>query len=70
MLAKKEGKNFDYRENYRDELESYCFVFRGAMALATQERGPLIGKLPLEALAVLGHHKRIDPSLDSFHREI
>jgi CRISPR-associated endonuclease/helicase Cas3 len=69
MLAKREGKCFDYRENYRHELESYCFVFRGAMALTSQEGEPLIGKLPLEALAVLGHHKRIDPSLDSFHRE-
>jgi CRISPR-associated helicase Cas3/CRISPR-associated endonuclease Cas3-HD len=69
MRAKREGRNFDCRENYRHELESYCFVFRGAMALATQEGEPLIGKLPLEALAVLGHHKRIDPSLDSFHRE-
>jgi CRISPR-associated endonuclease/helicase Cas3 len=69
MLAKRAGKCFDYRENYRHELESYCFVFRGALALASQEGGPLIGKLPLEALAVLGHHKRIDPSLDSFHRE-
>ena len=69
MRAKKEGKSFDYRENYRHELESYCFAFRGARALDSQEGGPLIGKLPLEALAVLGHHKRIDPSLDSFHRE-
>jgi CRISPR-associated endonuclease/helicase Cas3 len=69
MLAKREGRNFDFRENYRHELESYCFVFRGTMALATQEGGPLFGKLPLEALAVLGHHKNIDPSLDSFHRE-
>ena len=54
MQAKKEGKSFDYRENYRHELESYCFVFRGAMALATQESGQLIGKLPLESLAVPG----------------
>ena len=69
MNAKREGQSFDYRENYRHELESFCFVFRGAMALASQEGGSLIGKLPLEALAVLGHHKRIDPSLDSFHRE-
>jgi CRISPR-associated endonuclease/helicase Cas3 len=69
MLAKQAGKSFDYRENYRHELESFSFTFRGAMALSSQEGGPLLGKVPLEALAVLGHHKRIDPSLDSFHRE-
>ena len=69
MRAKREGRSFDYRENYRHELESYCFIFRGARALATQEGGSLVGNLPLEALAVLGHHKKVDPSLDSFHRE-
>ncbi|MCK9630746.1 MAG: CRISPR-associated helicase Cas3' [Methanoregula sp.] len=69
MNAKRDGRNFDYKENYRHELESYCYVFRGAMALSSQEGNNLVGKIPLEALAVLGHHKRIDPSLDSFHRE-
>ncbi len=69
MKAKRDGRNFDYRENYRHELESYSYVFRGAMALASQEGSNLSGKIPLESLAVLGHHKRIDPSLDSFHRE-
>jgi CRISPR-associated endonuclease/helicase Cas3 len=67
--AKRDGRSFDYRENYRHELESYSYVFRGAMALATQEGKNLAGKIPVEALAVLGHHKRIDPTLDSFHRE-
>lgn len=69
MRAKREARSFDYQENYRHELESYCYVFRGAMALATQEGFTLAGKIPIEPLAVLGHHKRIDPSLASFHRE-
>jgi CRISPR-associated endonuclease/helicase Cas3 len=69
MNAKRDGRSFDYRENYRHELESYSYVFRGAMKLASQEGSNLVGKIPLEALAVLGHHKRIDPTLDSFHRE-
>jgi CRISPR-associated endonuclease/helicase Cas3 len=69
MNAKRDGRSFDYRENYRHELESYSYVFRGAMALASQEGSNLVGKIPLEALAVLGHHKRINPTLDSFHRE-
>jgi CRISPR-associated endonuclease/helicase Cas3 len=69
MKAIQQGRRFDYRENYRHELESFCFVMRGAVALSALEGGLLPGKLPLEALAVLGHHKRIDPSLDSFHRE-
>jgi CRISPR-associated endonuclease/helicase Cas3 len=69
MNAKRDGRIFDYSENYRHELESYSYVFRGAMALASQEGSNLVGKIPLEALAVLAHHKRIDPTLDSFHRE-
>lgn len=69
MNAKRDGRSFDYRENYRHELESYSYVFRGAIKLASQEGNNLVGKIPVEALAVLGHHKRIDPSLDSFHRE-
>lgn len=69
MRAKREGRSFDYQENYRHELESYCYVLWGAMALAKQEGTTLSGKIPIEALAVLGHHKRIDPSLASFHRE-
>jgi CRISPR-associated endonuclease/helicase Cas3 len=69
MKAKRDGKSFDFHENYRHELESYSFVFRGAMELASQEGTNLVGKIPLEALAVLAHHKRIDPTLDSFHRE-
>lgn len=69
MNAKRDGRSFDYRENYRHELESYCYVFRGAMALASQEGTGLVGKIPVESLAVLGHHKRIDTSLASFHRE-
>jgi len=69
MKAIQQGQKFDYRENYRHELESFCFVMRGAIGLSAQEGGSLPGKLPFEALAVLGHHKRIDPSLDSFHRE-
>lgn len=69
MRAKQEGRRFDYQENFRHELESFSYVFRGAMALATHEGNSLAGKIPVEALAVLGHHKRIDPSLASFHRE-
>jgi CRISPR-associated endonuclease/helicase Cas3 len=69
MRAKREARSFDYQENFRHELESYCYVFRGAIALASQERNTLSGKIPVEALAVLGHHKRIDTSLSSFHRE-
>ena len=69
MDAKQKGLGFDYRENYRHELESFSFVFRGAMALSSQEGGTLLGEIPLEALAVLGNHKRIDPSLESFHLE-
>jgi len=68
MQAKRKGERFNKRENYRHELVSFPFALLGGLALFKQE-GPLIGKLPIEALAILGHHKKIDPILQSFSRE-
>ncbi len=68
MVAKQNGEHFDYRENYRHELVSFMYSVYGSAAL-TQQEGPLVGKLPLEALAVLGHHKAINPSMSFFEKE-
>jgi CRISPR-associated endonuclease/helicase Cas3 len=68
MVAKQKGEHFDYRENYRHELVSFMYAAYGSAVLMQQE-GPLVGKLPLEALAVLGHHKAINPSMSFFEKE-
>lgn len=68
MFAKQKGEHFDYRENYRHELVSFIYAIYGSTVL-TQQEGPLIGKLPLEALAVLGHHKAINPNMRFFEKE-
>jgi len=68
MNAKQKGEHFNYHENYRHELVSFMYAVYGSAAL-TQQEGPLIGKLPIEALAVLGHHKAINPSMSFFEKE-
>nr|WP_320162283.1 CRISPR-associated helicase Cas3' [uncultured Methanoregula sp.] len=68
MKAKREGRFFDYQENFRHELASFRYAVIAGANLSTCE-GHLIGKIPLEALVILGHHKKINTSLDSFSRE-
>ncbi|KKG08113.1 CRISPR-associated helicase/endonuclease Cas3 [Methanosarcina mazei] len=68
MIAKQKGDRFDYRENYRHELVSFIYAVYGSYFLKEQE-GHLVGKLPIEALAVLGHHKAINPNMSSFEKE-
>lgn len=68
MIAKQKGEHFDYRENYRHELVSFLYVVYCSAALIRHE-GQLVGKLPLEALAVLGHHKAINPNMRFFEKE-
>ena len=68
MIAKRNQEHFDYRENYRHELVSFLYTIYGCVALYQQE-GTLVGKLPIEALAVLGHHKAINPNMSFFEKE-
>lgn len=68
MVAKQTGDHFDYRENYRHELVSFIYVVYGSAALMRQD-GLLVGKIPIEALAVLGHHKAINPNMSFFEKE-
>jgi CRISPR-associated endonuclease/helicase Cas3 len=68
MAAKQKGNHFNYSENYRHELVSFIYAVYGSAALM-QKEGLLIGKLPIEALAVLGHHKAINPNMSFFEKE-
>lgn len=68
MFTKQKGEHFDYHENYRHELVSFMYAVYGSSAL-TQQEGRLVGKLPIEALAVLGHHKAINPNMSFFEKE-
>ncbi len=69
IVAKQKGEHFDYRKNYRHELVSFLYAIAGNIALSKQEHGQLIGNIPLEAMAILGHHKKMNPTMDSFDRE-
>jgi CRISPR-associated endonuclease/helicase Cas3 len=67
MVTTQKGERFDYRKNYRHELVSFLYAINGSFALKNQEQ--LVGKLPLDALAVLGHHKAINPNMIFFEKE-
>lgn len=69
IVAKQKGEHFDYRKNYRHELVSFLYAIAGNLALSKQEHGQLIGNIPLEAMAILGHHKKMNPTMESFDRE-
>jgi CRISPR-associated endonuclease/helicase Cas3 len=67
MEAVREGKKFNFRDNYRHELPSFVFT---AMAAIVLNRGEgLLTQIPVEALAVAGHHRPLNTDLTSFDRE-
>ena len=66
MEAVREHKKFNVENNYRHELASFVFV---TTAWHILNRGIPLSKIPLEALAVAGHHKLLDTDLLSFQRE-
>ena len=58
--------------NFRHEYASVSFV-RSAILSLNKETGVLLKqnpRIPLEAMAVLGHHKTVDASLTRFEREL
>jgi len=69
MATSRKGERFDYSKNYRHELVSFLYGIAGNIALSKQEHGQLIGNIPLEALVILGHHKKLNPTMASFDRE-
>ena len=64
--AVRSGDKFDKRKNYRHELASFPFVVN---IWHKMSRSPSSSKIPLEALAVVGHHKMLNTDLSSFVRE-
>lgn len=68
MEFARRGEKFNYKENYRHELASFPFAIMGSIGLLKQS-GPLVGRLPIEAIAIVAHHKRLNPDLTSFERE-
>lgn len=68
MEFARRGEKFNYKENYRHEVASFPFTIMGSIGLLKQS-GPLMGRLPIEAIAVVAHHKRLNPDLTSFDRE-
>lgn len=67
MESVRQRKHPDYDASYRHELASFPFVLLASVQLNQEE--PLCGKVPLEAIAVLGHHKLLNTDLQAFDRE-
>jgi CRISPR-associated endonuclease/helicase Cas3 len=66
MQAVREKKKFDTRKNYRHELISFIYT---AKYWALMNKANYLSIIPVEALAVVGHHKALDSDLTSFSRE-
>jgi len=66
MLAIIQNKPFDKRKNYRHELVSFLFAAKYWELINKED---YLSTIPLEALAVVGHHKSLDSDLTSFNRE-
>lgn len=67
MKAVREGRKFNRRNNYRHELFSFVFTAMAAMGLSRREG--FLTQIPVEALAVAGHHRPLNTDLTSFDRE-
>jgi len=60
------SKSFDKSKNYRHELVSFIYVTK---YWANINKKDYLSAIPLEALAVISHHKSLDSDLTSFTRE-
>lgn len=66
MVAIRQNKSFDKNKNYRHELVSFIHTAKYWYAI---NKDNYLSCIPLEALAVVGHHKPLDSDLTSFNRE-
>lgn len=66
MNAIKQNRPFDKRKNYRHELVSFIYTAKYWQLI---NKDNYLSAIPLEAIAVAGHHKTIDSDLTSFNRE-
>ena len=69
MQEIRDGKVPDYSRNYRHEIASFPYVFYAGRELAVS-KGSICPVMGIEALAVLGHHKRVTADFKSFSREV
>lgn len=67
MEAKRNGNSFDITTNYRHELVS--FIYAAKYGHQIQQNNNYLASIPIEALAVVGHHRSLDADLTSFDRE-
>ena len=66
MIAIRQNKPFDKKSNYRHELISFIYT---AKYWQEDKQGNYLTCIPLEALAVVGHHRPLNSDLTSFNRE-
>lgn len=66
ISAVRENKKFDTKKNYRHELVSFIYTAKYWHSINKKN---YLSSIPLEALAVVGHHKALDSDLSSFNRE-
>jgi len=67
MEAIRSGKKYNSKNNYRHELFSFIYT-AWAAAVLSREEGRLT-TIPVEAMAVVGHHRPLNMDLTSFERE-
>ena len=72
MRAESDAERYEaIKANFRHEYSSVAFV-RSAVLNLNKKTGVLLkqnSRIPLEAMAVLGHHKTVDADLSRFERE-
>lgn len=66
MLAARENRAFDRNKNYRHELVSFIYT---AKYWHLFNKDNYLSSIPLEALAVVGHHRTLNSDLTAFNRE-
>jgi len=66
MMAVKQNKPFDKKTNYRHELISFMYSAKYWHVINNEN---YLTCIPLEALAIVGHHRTLNSDLTSFDRE-
>ena len=66
ILAIRHNKSFDKKRNYRHELVSFVYTAKYWQKINKEN---YLSSIPLEALAVVSHHKMLDSDLTAFNRE-
>jgi len=66
MLAARENRSFDRNKNYRHELVSFIYTAKYWHLI---NKDNYLSSIPLEALAVVSHHRTLNSDLTAFNRE-